>query len=70
MSTSNPETPKETKGPPSGQTPDPNDLRTRERQEGWAVPLDRVEAFTAGALIAVEPARIEQSLMALWRKAA
>jgi glucose-6-phosphate dehydrogenase assembly protein OpcA len=58
------------KGAPSGQTPDPNDLRSRERQEGWAVPLDRVEAFTAGAVIAVEPEKIEQELMALWRKAA
>lgn len=58
------------KAAPSGQTPDPNDLRSRERQEGWAVPLDRVEAFTAGAVIAVEPDRIEQELMALWRKAA
>lgn len=55
---------------PSGQTPDPNDLRVRERQEGWAVPLDRVEAFTSGAVISVEPDRIEQELMALWRKAA
>jgi glucose-6-phosphate dehydrogenase assembly protein OpcA len=58
------------KAAPSGQTPDPNDLRSRERQEGWAVPLDRVEAFTAGAVIAVEPDRIEHELMALWRKAA
>ncbi len=64
-----PEAPKEVKAP-SGQTPDPNDLRTRERQEGWAVPLDRVEAFTSGAVISVEPDRIEQELMALWRKAA
>lgn len=58
------------KAAPSGQTPDPSDLRSHERQEGWAVPLDRVEAFTAGALIAVEPDRIEHELMALWRKAA
>lgn len=59
-----------TKVAPSGQTPDPNDLRIHERQEGWAVPLDRIEAFTSGAVIAVEPDRIEQELMALWRKAA
>jgi glucose-6-phosphate dehydrogenase assembly protein OpcA len=56
--------------PPSGQTPEQGDLRTRERQEGWAVPLDRVDAFTLGAPIAVEPDRIEAELAALWRKAA
>jgi hypothetical protein len=62
--------PAEPKRAPSGQTPDPHDLRGRERQEGWAVPLDRIEAFTSGAAIAVEPDRIEQELSALWRKAA
>ena len=64
------EPPKNVKGPPSGQTPEPSDLRTNERQEGWAVPLDRVEAFTSGAVISVEPDRIEQELISLWRKAA
>ncbi|MBP6743337.1 MAG: hypothetical protein KA244_10820, partial [Deltaproteobacteria bacterium] len=37
------------KAAPSGQTPQQEDLRLRERQEGWAVPLDRIEAFTMGA---------------------
>lgn len=45
------------------------DLRVNEREEGWAVPLDRTLAFTLGAPIAVEPDRIEQELSALWRKA-
>ena len=66
----NPEPAKDPKSAPSGQTPDPGDLRLHERQEGWAVPLDRVEAFTSGAVISVEPGSIEQELMALWRKAA
>ena len=57
------------KAAPSGQTPQQEDLRLRERQEGWAVPLDRIEAFTMGAAISVEPDRIEAELMALWRKA-
>ncbi len=56
--------------PPSGRTPESADLRARERQEGWAVPLDPIEAFTLGAPIAVEPDRIEQELAGLWRKAA
>lgn len=56
--------------PPSGRTPEGGDLRGKERKEGWAVPLDRVDAFTLGAQIAVEPERIEQELQALWRKAA
>ena len=55
---------------PSGRTPEGGDLRNKERKEGWAVPLDRVDAFTLGAPIAVEPERIEQELTALWRKAA
>jgi glucose-6-phosphate dehydrogenase assembly protein OpcA len=55
---------------PSGRTPDSGDLRGKEHQEGWSVPLDRVDAFTLGAPIAVEPERIEQELQALWRKAA
>jgi len=56
--------------PPSGRTPESGDLRSSERQEGWAVPLDPIDAFTLGAAIAVEPDRIEQELSALWRKAA
>lgn len=55
--------------PPSGRTPE-NDLRARERQEGWAVPLDRIDAFTMGAALSVEPDRIQQELLGLWRKAA
>jgi len=55
---------------PSSRTPDTHDLRARERQEGWAVPVDRIEAFTLGAAISVEPDRIEAELAALWRKAA
>ncbi len=55
---------------PSSRTPDSHDLRARERQEGWAVPVDRIEAFTLGAAISVEPDRIEAELAALWRKAA
>lgn len=55
---------------PSGRTPDTGDLRTRERQEGWSVPLDPIDAFTLGAPLSVEPDRIEQALAALWRKAA
>ena len=54
---------------PSSQTPE-TDLRGQERQEGWAVPIDRVSAFTAGAQIAVAPERIEPELMSLWRQAA
>lgn len=54
----------------SSRTPDSHDLRARERQEGWAVPVDRIEAFTLGAAISVEPDRIEAELAALWRKAA
>lgn len=57
------------KTPPSGRTPE-NDLRARERQEGWAVPLDRIDAFTMGAALSVEPDRIQQELLGLWRKAA
>lgn len=60
---------KTTTTPPSGRTPE-NDLRARERQEGWAVPLDRIDAFTMGAALSVEPDRIQQELLALWRKAA
>lgn len=56
--------------PASGRTPESGDLRSNERQEGWAVPLDPIDAFTLGAAIAVEPERIEQELSALWRKAA
>ncbi len=41
-----------------------------ERREGWAVPMDRVEAFTRGAALAVEPDAIEKELSALWRQAA
>ena len=55
---------------PSSRTPEASDLRARERQEGWAVPIDRIDAFTLGAAIAVEPDRIEAELMGLWRKAA
>lgn len=54
----------------SARTPDNGDLREKERQEGWAVPIDRVAAFTLGAAISVEPDKIEQELSALWRKAA
>lgn len=55
--------------PPSARTPEA-DLRGKERQEGWAVPLDRIDAFTMGAALSVEPDRIQQELLALWRKAA
>jgi hypothetical protein len=60
---------KRSETPPSGRTPE-NDLRARERQEGWAVPLDRIDAFTMGAALSVEPDRIQQELLGLWRKAA
>ncbi len=63
--TSNTQTPS-----PSGRTPESGDLRNREQKEGWAEGLDRVDAFSLGASIAVEPDRIEQELSALWRKAA
>ncbi len=55
---------------PSSRTPESSDVRTREWQEGWAVPVDRIDAFTLGAAIAVEPDRIEAELAGLWRKAA
>lgn len=42
----------------------------RERQEGWAVPIDRVEAFTSGATMSVEIGEIENQLRAFWRQAA
>lgn len=46
------------------------DPREQERQEGWAVPIDRIDAFTAGAAMAVDPGQIEKELAALWQKAA
>lgn len=64
------ENPPQVSTPPSGRTPESGDLRARERQEGWAVPIDAVDAFTLGAAIAVAPDKIEQELTALWRKAA
>lgn len=56
-------------GAPSSRTPE-TDLRDKVRQEGWAVPIDRIDAFTMGAALSVEPDKIQQELMALWRKAA
>lgn len=56
--------------PSSARTPDTADLRPKERQEGWAVPIDQIDAFTLGAALSVEPERIEQELSAMWRKAA
>lgn len=55
---------------PSSRTPESGDVRAREWQEGWAVPVDRIDAFTLGAAISVEPDRIEAELAGLWRKAA
>jgi glucose-6-phosphate dehydrogenase assembly protein OpcA len=55
---------------PSSRTPESSDVRAREWQEGWAVPVDRIDAFTLGAAISVEPDRIEAELAGLWRKAA
>lgn len=54
----------------SSRTPESGDIRAREWQEGWAVPVDRIDAFTLGAAISVEPDRIEAELAGLWRKAA
>jgi glucose-6-phosphate dehydrogenase assembly protein OpcA len=54
---------------PSSRTPE-TDLRDKVRQEGWAVPIDRIDAFTMGAALSVEPDKIQQELLALWRKAA
>ncbi|MFO0572732.1 MAG: glucose-6-phosphate dehydrogenase assembly protein OpcA [Polyangia bacterium] len=56
-------------GAPSSRTPE-TDLRDKVRQEGWAVPIDRIDAFTMGAALSVEPDKIQQELLALWRKAA
>ncbi len=55
---------------PSSRTPESGDVRAREWQEGWAVPVDPIDAFTLGAAISVEPDRIEAELSGLWRKAA
>lgn len=41
-----------------------------ERQEGWTVPIDRMQAFASGAAMAVELSDIEKELAALWRQAA
>jgi hypothetical protein len=45
-------------------------MRANDRREGWSVPIDRIEAFTAGASMAVEVGAIEKELTALWRQAA
>lgn len=42
----------------------------RDREEGWAVPIDRIAAFTSGAAMAVDVGKIEKELQALWRQAA
>lgn len=41
-----------------------------ERQEGWTVPIDRMQAFASGAAMAVDLSDIEKELAGLWRQAA